>query len=90
MRPGVTGLAQVCGRNVIPWGWRIVLDRHYIGQMSFWLDLQILIKTAYVVSCQIGVEGAEDDYFDFDPPTHDILGELCRHGVLRTFLRKPN
>lgn len=86
--PGVTGLAQVCGRNVIPWGWRVVLDRHYTEQMTLWLDLQILVKTAFVVFCQIGVEGNEDVYFDFEPPTEDILAELKKHGVMRTFLRK--
>lgn len=90
VRPGVTGLAQVCGRNVIPWGWRVVLDRHYTEHMTFWLDLQILLKTAYVVSCQIGVEGNEDCYFDFEPPTEDILGEFKKHGVMRTFLHKDN
>ncbi len=90
VRPGVTGLAQVCGRNVIPWGWRVVLDRHYVEQMGFWLDLQILLKTAYVVFFHIGVEGQEDDYFNFEKPDRDIIGELRKRGVMRTFLRKED
>lgn len=86
VRPGVTGLAQVCGRNVIPWGWRVALDRHYVEQMNFSLDLAILVKTAYVVLWGIGAEGDENLYFDFTPPEGDILEPLRRDGVLRTFL----
>jgi lipopolysaccharide/colanic/teichoic acid biosynthesis glycosyltransferase len=87
VRPGVTGLAQVCGRNVIPWGWRVALDRHYVDHMSFSLDLAILLKTAYVVLWGIGAEGDEKLYFDFTPPEMDILAPLRQRGVLRTFLR---
>lgn len=87
-RPGVTGLAQVCGRNVIPWGWRIVLDRHYVEHLGFWLDLQIMLKTAYVVFCHVGVEGDEDGYFDFEQPELDIIAGLRKRGVMRTFFRK--
>lgn len=90
VRPGVTGLAQVCGRNVIPWGWRVALDRHYVEHMSLGLDLAILCKTAYVVFGGVGAEGDESMYFDFTPPEQDILEPLRSRGVLRTFLTHSN
>lgn len=86
--PGVTGLAQVCGRNVIPWGWRIELDRYYVGNYGFLMDLQILLKTFWVVGFGIGTEGQDDMYFDFKPPETDILNILQERGIMRTFLKK--
>lgn len=87
VRPGVTGLAQVCGRNVIPWGWRVALDRYYVEHLGCGLDLAILLKTSWVVLGGIGAEGDENLYFDFTPPDTDILEPLRRIGVLKTFLR---
>lgn len=49
MRPGVTGWAQVCGRNNIPWSRRIELDIEYINNYSFWFDVKIFFKTLKVV-----------------------------------------
>ncbi len=48
-RPGVTGWAQVHGRNRIVWAERIELDLHYVTHYSWWLDLQILTRTLGVV-----------------------------------------
>ncbi|MBI3681362.1 MAG: sugar transferase [Acidobacteria bacterium] len=45
MRPGITGLAQISGRNSIPWEKRKQLDRRYVEQWSLALDLSILFKT---------------------------------------------
>lgn len=87
--PGVTGLAQVCGRNLIPWGWRVALDRYYVDNPSFALDWAILWKTFYVVLIGKGAEGPEEFYFDFTPPNSDLIGELHRLGVFRCFLRAP-
>jgi len=83
LSPGVTGLAQVCGRNAIPWGWRVALDRYYVEHYSLALDLAILCKTAYVVLCRVGAEGEGSFYFDFTPPDRDIIAELKRVGVFR-------
>ena len=47
--PGVTGLAQVNGRNAISWNDKFLLDVHYVDHNSFLLDLKILIKTVFVV-----------------------------------------
>jgi len=49
VRPGITGLAQVRGRNVLPWDERLELDVQYVERMNFLLDLRILVKTAVKV-----------------------------------------
>jgi exopolysaccharide biosynthesis polyprenyl glycosylphosphotransferase len=45
MRPGITCIWQVSGRNVIPFEKWMELDRQYIDQWSLWLDFKILAKT---------------------------------------------
>ncbi len=45
VRPGVTGLAQVSGRNDLPWGSRFELDVWYVDNWSMWMDLKILGRT---------------------------------------------
>jgi lipopolysaccharide/colanic/teichoic acid biosynthesis glycosyltransferase len=45
VKPGITGLAQISGRNNIPWQRRKALDVEYVDRQSFWLDLSILLKT---------------------------------------------
>jgi lipopolysaccharide/colanic/teichoic acid biosynthesis glycosyltransferase len=45
VRPGVTGWAQVSGRNELPWPERIELDVWYVENRSLWLDLRILAAT---------------------------------------------
>ncbi len=45
VRPGITGLWQVCGRNNLPYPDRVSLDRHYICNWSLWMDLSIIIRT---------------------------------------------
>jgi lipopolysaccharide/colanic/teichoic acid biosynthesis glycosyltransferase len=47
--PGITGLAQVNGRNAIPWCERIMWDVTYVEQESLALDLSILLRTIPVV-----------------------------------------
>jgi exopolysaccharide biosynthesis polyprenyl glycosylphosphotransferase len=49
VKSGITGLAQVSGRNNIPFEQRRTLDLYYVQNWSFWLDLIILIKTARAV-----------------------------------------
>ena len=50
VKPGITGLAQICGRNNITWEERKALDVEYVDRRSFWLDLAILAKTIpYVI-----------------------------------------
>lgn len=49
MRPGITGLAQVNGRNAIGWNERLELDAQYVERFSLKLDLEILWRTVLVV-----------------------------------------
>lgn len=49
VRPGVTGWAQVNGRNAISWEQKFELDIWYIDNRSFWLDLKILWFTVFKV-----------------------------------------
>ena len=45
VRPGVTGLAQVSGRNALGWDEKLELDVQYVEKLSFGLDFSILLKT---------------------------------------------
>jgi lipopolysaccharide/colanic/teichoic acid biosynthesis glycosyltransferase len=56
VRPGITGWAQVNGRNSISWIERIKLDVWYVGHWTLWLDIRILLMTMGQVLRQRGVE----------------------------------
>ena len=45
VRPGITGYAQVNGRNAIGWDKKFELDTWYVDNQSLWLDIKILLKT---------------------------------------------
>jgi lipopolysaccharide/colanic/teichoic acid biosynthesis glycosyltransferase len=49
IRPGITGLWQVSGRNDIPYPQRVQIDLHYVKFRNFWLDAWIIVKTIGVV-----------------------------------------
>ena len=53
--PGITGWAQVSGRNTLPWDERLELDVRYVSAVSFLLDLQLLVATLARVVTQRGV-----------------------------------
>lgn len=55
--PGLTGLAQVSGRNALSWERRFALDVEYVDTMSPILDLAILLKTVGVVLSRRGADG---------------------------------
>jgi len=57
MRPGLTGLAQLQGRNLLPWEQRIVLDIAYIDRYSLWLDTKTLWRTIPLLLRGTGVYG---------------------------------
>ncbi len=54
VRPGITGLAQVRGRNALSWEERFDFDIWYVDHRSFLLDLRILVETALVVLLRLG------------------------------------
>ncbi|MCE2683639.1 MAG: sugar transferase [Verrucomicrobiae bacterium] len=49
VKPGVTGWAQVNGRNALTWDEKFALDVWYVQNQSLWLDLRIVVKTFFVV-----------------------------------------
>ncbi len=81
VRPGITGWAQVNGRNSVSWPERLEMDVWYVEHVSPWLDLKILLSTVAIVFRSRGVsaEGhatmprflGSDHYADYE-------GEDCR------------
>lgn len=61
VRPGLTGLAQVRGRNSLSWARRIDFDLEYIRTRSLWLDLRIIAATPGQLLGGSGVEGHDPD-----------------------------
>ena len=55
VRPGITGWAQVNGRNDISWGKKFELDVWYVDHLSFWLDMKIIFLTIWKVLKRGGV-----------------------------------
>ena len=58
VRPGVTGWAQVNGRNALSWDEKFKLDVWYVDNQSFWLDLKILLMTVKKVLARDGISAA--------------------------------
>jgi lipopolysaccharide/colanic/teichoic acid biosynthesis glycosyltransferase len=59
MRPGLTGLAQVQGRNLLTWAERVELDIFYVKHYSLWLDCEIMARTIPVLFQGEGVYGKD-------------------------------
>lgn len=55
VRPGITGLAQVSGRNLLSWPERLALDVEYVDRLSLTLDLWIAAKTVLHVVTRTGI-----------------------------------
>lgn len=67
VRPGITGWAQVHGRNAISWKKKFELDVWYVDHCSFWLDLKIILLTVKKVVIREGItqEGqATSEFFN--------------------------
>jgi lipopolysaccharide/colanic/teichoic acid biosynthesis glycosyltransferase len=68
VRPGLSGLAQIRGRNELSWAERIEHDLEYVDRQSVWLDIRILASTIGVLATGSGVEGhAGDDPLSAPP-----------------------
>lgn len=60
VRPGITGWAQVNGRNTISWKQKFEYDTWYVDNLSFTLDMKILIKTIKKVVLKEGVNSGDN------------------------------
>jgi len=58
VRPGITGWAQVNGRNSLSWEEKFALDVWYVDHQSFWLDLKIIASTIRKVLARDGISAA--------------------------------
>lgn len=58
VRPGITGWAQVNGRNAISWEEKFKLDVWYVDHQSFWLDIKILFLTVKKVLVREGISAS--------------------------------
>jgi lipopolysaccharide/colanic/teichoic acid biosynthesis glycosyltransferase len=56
VKPGVTGWAQVNGRNMLSWEEKFALDVWYVDHRSFWLDMKIVVLTFFKVLARSGAE----------------------------------
>ena len=55
VRPGLTGYAQVNGRNAISWEEKFRLDVEYVDSVTFWLDVKIILKTVGKIFIREGI-----------------------------------
>ena len=66
VKPGITGLAQVNGRNALTWEQKFALDGQYVDEVSFLLDVRIVLQTVVMVLERQGVSSDGDlDVPDF-------------------------
>jgi len=65
VRPGITGLAQVRGRNRLPWDERLELDAYYVENLSLALDASILVETVQKVLRRSDVLDIPQDHGGF-------------------------
>jgi lipopolysaccharide/colanic/teichoic acid biosynthesis glycosyltransferase len=59
LKPGVTGWAQVNGRNSLSWEEKFALDVWYIDHRTFWLDMKIVVMTFFKVFARSGINAGE-------------------------------
>ena len=60
VRPGVTGWAQINGRNALSWDEKFELDVWYVENRTLWLDIKILFLTVWKVVRRDGISHAEE------------------------------
>jgi lipopolysaccharide/colanic/teichoic acid biosynthesis glycosyltransferase len=75
VRPGITGWAQVNGRNTLSWEQKFELDVWYVDHLSFLLDLRILMRTLGCVLLRQGIS-AEDHV-----SMTEFLGSSCENAI---------
>jgi lipopolysaccharide/colanic/teichoic acid biosynthesis glycosyltransferase len=55
VKPGVTGWAQINGRNSLSWDEKFALDVWYVDHRTFWLDMKIVVRTFFKVFARSGI-----------------------------------
>lgn len=80
VRPGLTGLAQIKGRNHTAWERRLRYDVWYVDHRTFWLDLKIILETALLVIRRDGIHAVGEATMPEFRPDNGI----CRHSYDRT------
>jgi len=73
VQPGITGLAQINGRNSLSWEEKFELDIWYVDNMSFWLDLKILFQTVIKVLIREGINSEDTVTMERFRGSHDSL-----------------
>lgn len=73
MRPGITGWAQVNGRNNLTWTEKIEYDIEYIENFSLWFDIKIIFKTVFVIFKKEGIEFVKSDAINAKEPIEKEL-----------------
>src|SRR5438874_356187 len=56
VNPGITGWAQVNGRNALSWDQKLAMDVWYVDHQSVWLDIKIMVLTAWALLTQHGID----------------------------------
>lgn len=78
VRPGLTGLAQVSGRNFLKWDARLAKDVEYVNNITFLNDMHIILKTFYKVIKRL----------DISVDTCDVEGNLAEIRSTRQIMRQ--
>lgn len=60
VRPGLTGWAQVCGRNALSWDEKFKLDVWYVDHRNLWVDMKIMLLTIWKVFRRDGISAADN------------------------------
>jgi len=79
VRPGISGWAQVMGRNSIDWSQKFILDVWYVDNCSFFTDVKILLKTIPIVVSRSGVSAVNHvtmpEWVNSEEPVEEIASE---------------
>ena len=65
VRPGLTGLAQVSGRNLLTWDEKLKIDVDYVNNITFIVDVKIILKTVKTVFKREGINNADSATMTF-------------------------